>query len=178
MTINWNKELLEQMDFAWNHQFLPRMHGLTDDEYFWEPVANCWNVVRNDAGAWSVAWSYPEPDPPPFTTIGWRLVHIAIPIFGTRASNHFGDGSYSLETAGIPGSAAEAMTLLTEQHDLWRAGVAALGEEGLARPCGPAEGPYKDAAFAMLVLHINREFFHHAAEIALLRDLYRDMDRT
>jgi hypothetical protein len=26
---------------------------------------------------------------------------------------------------------------------------------------------------ATLVLHINREVFHHAAEVALLRDLYR-----
>lgn len=26
----------------------------------------------------------------------------------------------------------------------------------------------------MLVLHINREFLHHAAEVMLLRDLYRD----
>ena len=26
----------------------------------------------------------------------------------------------------------------------------------------------------MLVLHINREVLHHAAEVALLRDLYRE----
>ena len=47
----------------------------------------------------------------------------------------------------------------------------ALGEEGLFRPCGPAEEP-----FPMLVLHINREFLHHAAEVILLRDLYRETE--
>lgn len=177
MPMDWNKELLDQMDFAWDHHFLRRMDGLTDDEYFWEPVERCWNVVRNDEGAWSVTWDFPEPDPPPFTTIGWRLVHIAIPVFGQRASNHFGDGSYSLKTAKIPGSASEAMALLQEQHDLWRSGVVALGDDGLARPCGPAEAAFADTPFASLVLHINREFLHHAAEVCLLRDLYRDMHR-
>lgn len=177
MAIAWNKELLEQLGFAWNYQFLPRMEGLTDEEYFWEPVASCWNVFRNDDGTWAVTWTFPEPDPPPFTTTAWRLVHIAIPIFGQRASNHFGDGTVSLESTPIPGSADEAMALVTEHYTRWRDGVVALGDDGLERPCGPAEGPFKDHPFAALVLHINREFLHHAAEVALLRDLYRDMDR-
>ena len=47
-----------------------------------------------------------------------------------------------------------------------------LGAEKLARPCGPAEGPYADVPMAALILHINREMLHHGAEIALLRDLY------
>ena len=49
----------------------------------------------------------------------------------------------------------------------------ALGEDGLARPCGPAEGPYAREPMATLVLHIHREVIHHGAEVALLRDLYR-----
>ncbi len=47
-----------------------------------------------------------------------------------------------------------------------------LGADGLARPCGPAEGPWADEPMAALVLHINREMLHHGAEIALLRDLF------
>ncbi len=46
------------------------------------------------------------------------------------------------------------------------------GDEGIARPCGPAEGPFAEYPMAILVLHINRETLHHGAEIALLRDLY------
>ncbi|HEX7993167.1 MAG TPA: hypothetical protein VF506_04545, partial [Streptosporangiaceae bacterium] len=53
-------------------------------------------------------------------------------------------------------------------------GVRGLGPDGLIWPCGPAEGPYADYPLADLVLHINREALHHGAEIALLRDLYRD----
>jgi hypothetical protein len=55
----------------------------------------------------------------------------------------------------------------------WTAGVRGLGEEGLRRPCGPAEGDWAQAPMATLVLHVNREVLHHGAEIALLRDLYR-----
>ncbi len=47
-----------------------------------------------------------------------------------------------------------------------------LGADGLARPCGPAEGRWSESPIAELVLHINREMLHHGAEIALLRDLY------
>ena len=47
-----------------------------------------------------------------------------------------------------------------------------VGDDGLARPCGPAEGPWADASMAALVLHINREAIHHMAEVAVLRDLY------
>jgi hypothetical protein len=50
--------------------------------------------------------------------------------------------------------------------------VTALGDEGLARPCGAAEGLFAAYPMAALVLHVNREVLHHGAEIALLRDLY------
>ena len=48
-----------------------------------------------------------------------------------------------------------------------------LGTAALERPVGPAEGPFAERPMAELVLHINREAIHHAAEILLLRDLYR-----
>ena len=52
-------------------------------------------------------------------------------------------------------------------------GVAELSLDDLARPVGPAEGPFAEHPYAELVLHINREVIHHGAEILLLRDLYR-----
>ena len=53
--------------------------GLTDEEYRWEPVADCWNVRPDPAapGGWTVDYPDVAPDPPPFTTIAWRLVHIS-----------------------------------------------------------------------------------------------------
>lgn len=178
MTIDWNHDLRDQLAFHWDYHFMPRLAGLTDEEYFREPVPGCWNVVRGEDGRWTVPWTFPEPDPPPFTTIGWRLVHIAIPILGVRASNHFGDGSYTFQAATVPGSADEALALLRENYRRWQEGIAALGAEGLARPCGPAEGPFADAPISALVLHIARETIHHAAEVCLLRDLYRAQDAT
>jgi hypothetical protein len=64
------------------------------------------------------------------------------------------------------------LTQLEHELGLWIDGVRSLGEAGLGRPCGPAEGPFADAPLAGLVLHIHRELIHHLAEVSLLRDLY------
>ncbi|MGC4108044.1 MAG: hypothetical protein QM753_17110 [Thermomicrobiales bacterium] len=49
-TIDWNREVRDQMEFAWNVQFLPRIQGLTDDEYLWEPASECWSLRPDEAG--------------------------------------------------------------------------------------------------------------------------------
>ena len=36
--IDWNRELVDQLDWHWNHHLRPRLDGLTDNEYLWEPV--------------------------------------------------------------------------------------------------------------------------------------------
>jgi hypothetical protein len=177
MPIEWNRELVDQLEFAWEYQFLPRLKGLTDEEYLREPVPGCWTIRLKQDGDWALDWEWPAPEPPPFTTIAWRMMHLAISVFGMRASNHFGDGTYSYDTAVIPGTVSAAVALVTEKYTAWRDGVISLGNDGLSRPCGTAEGPYAEHPMATLVLHINREFLHHAAEIMLLRDLYRDQDR-
>lgn len=169
--IDWNAELRDQMEFAWTWQFLPRLAGLTDAEYLWEPVTDCWSIRPDDAGHWQMDRLRPEPAPPPVTTIAWRMMHIA-DMLATRTSRHFGDGSFDLVAISLPETADNGLTFLKAQHDAWIEGVKAVGNDGLARPCGPAEPLYPDAPLAALVLHINREFLHHAAEIQLLRDLY------
>jgi hypothetical protein len=172
-TVNWHQEITDQLDFYWDF-FRRRLDGLTDAEYFWEPVAGCWTVRSNDDGTYAADYGYPAPDPPPFTTIAWRLCHIAGAVLGVRASNHFGDGSLALKTFDFPGTAADALAWLDESYAAWKAGVSALDDAGLARAVGPAEGPYSEHPMATLILHINREVMHHGAEVALLRDLYRD----
>jgi hypothetical protein len=66
--------LLAQMDEVYA-RLRERLEGLTDDECLWEPVPGCWTVHRDPSGAWVT--DYADPDPAPFTTIGWRLVHLA-----------------------------------------------------------------------------------------------------
>src|SRR4029450_5194066 len=68
--------LLAQMDEVYG-RLRARLEGLTDGEYFWAPVAGCWTVPRDGSGAWVADYAEPDPDPAPFTTIGWRLVHLA-----------------------------------------------------------------------------------------------------
>ncbi len=170
--VDWSRELIDQLDWHWVNQLRPRMDGLTDDEFFWEPVANCWNLHPQPDGTVTADYEYPEPTPAPFTTIAWRLAHIGSGVLGERASNHFADGTFDMTALSWPGSAADGLAFVDEQYTAWMSGVRTLDEAGLARPCGPAEGPFADYPFAALVLHINREVIHHGAEVALLRDLY------
>ncbi len=65
MGVDWNTQLREQLDWHWRGQLRPRLTGLTDDEYLWEPAANAW-TIRPGKG---IDWAYPPPDPAPVTTI-------------------------------------------------------------------------------------------------------------
>ena len=179
--VDWQAQLVDQLDWHWRTTLRPRFDGLTDEEYLWEPVPGCWSLrpradtttnLAAGAGDLVIEFAYPEPVPAPVTTIAWRLGHVAIGCFGTRAANHFGAGRVSFADTDWPATAAGGLALLDEHHDRWMAGVRALDDDGLAAPVGPAEGAWADAPMAGLVLHLNREAIHHGAEIALLRDLY------
>jgi len=179
--MTWNPLLREQLTWHWDHQLRARLDGLTDDEYFWEPAPGSWSVrprgtgtapVRVGAGTMTIDFAVPQPDPPPFTTIAWRLGHVIVGVLAMRSAGHFSRAATGYDSFPYAATAAEALTQLDEEYATWLAGVAALGEEGLARPCGETEGPYAELPMAALVLHINREMIHHLSEVCLLRDLY------
>src|ERR1700733_15805099 len=46
MAIDWNDEIVDQLESHWQQQLRPRLDGLTDDEYFWQPVPGCWTISR------------------------------------------------------------------------------------------------------------------------------------
>jgi DinB superfamily len=185
MDIDWNTELLSQLEWHWENHLRPRMGGLTDDEYFWEPVPGCWSVRRRgesaaplSVGGGDFTMDYaplPRADEP-VTTIAWRLAHLIVGIFGRRNAAHFGGPPADYQTFGYASSAAEALRQLDVGYANWVKGVRSLDADALARPCGPAEAPFGDSPMAGLVLHINREVIHHGAEISLLRDLYLRKD--
>jgi DinB family protein len=191
---DWTTRLHEQLDWQWREALRPRLAGLTDDEYFWEPAPGCWTVrPRGErpaveypgafgcgGGAFTTDFAFPEPDPPPVTTIAWRLAHLIVGVFGYRAAAHFGskvapgaDAIAAYREFAYAGSAAEALEQLDAVYADWSAGVRALDAAALRRPIGPAEEEWAKFPMADLVLHINREALHHGAEVALLRDLYR-----
>ena len=180
-TRGWNARLRDQLDFHYRQMFRPRLEGLTDEEYYWEPVPGCWSVrPRGEtaspapigSGPWQRDDAPGNPEPAPVTTVAWRMAHMTVEVLSMRTASHFGGTPAHYETWQHAGTADEALAQLDTAYDAWSAGVEALGDEGLERPCGPAEGHFAEAPLADLVLHINRELIHHGAEICLLRDLY------
>ncbi|OKI64020.1 DinB family protein [Micromonospora sp. CB01531] len=178
----WNALLRDQLAWHWTTQLRERIDGLTDDEYFWEPAPGCWSVrprgsgaapVQAGCGTMTIDFAMPQPDPPPFTTIAWRLGHVIVGVLAVRNAAHFGRAPTDYQSFEYATTAAAALAQLDAEYATWLAGVESLGEAGLARSCGEAEGPYAGRPLAALVLHINRELIHHLAEVCLLRDLYQ-----
>jgi hypothetical protein len=173
--------LLEQLTWHWEGQLRPRLQGLTDDEYLWEPAPGAWNVrprgtstapVQAGGGDWTIDFAFPEPDPAPVTTIAWRLGHVVVGVLGARNHSHFGGPPAEYETFDYAGTAEQALAQLDDGYSRWVEGVRGLAPERLWAPVGEAEGPFAEHPMIELVLHIHREVIHHGAEIALLRDLY------
>lgn len=177
----WNPLLQDQLVWHWTTQLRDRLDGLTDDEYFWEPAPGCWSVrprgtgtaaVQAGSGAMTIDFAIPEPDPPPMTTIAWRLGHVIVGVLAVRNAAHFGRAPTDYQSFEYAATAGAALAQLDTEYATWLAGVQSLHETGLARPCGDVAGPYAERPLAALVLHINRELIHHLAEVCLLRDLY------
>jgi hypothetical protein len=188
MTDTWRTELLEQLEFYWNMHLWPRLDGLTDDEYLWEPVAGCWSLRPGDDGRYRLEQFSPEPPIPPVTTIAWRIAHLGRDVMGKRARALFGPTAAPDDAdmyddrhwpEPLPATAVEALSFLEQAYRLWRDGVAGLDDTALRRPLGPKGAEYAGDSMAALVLHISRETMAHGAEMCLLRDLYRaHRDRT
>src|SRR5581483_11078598 len=73
----------------------------------------------------------------------------------------------------LPATARDALDRLDAGYRVARGYLDATTEETLAEPIGEAGGPWADDDRASFVLHMLDELIHHAAEIAVLRDLYR-----
>jgi ABC-type transport system substrate-binding protein len=179
---SWNLLLRRQISWHWDHQVRKGLQGLTDEAYFWEPAPGSWNVrprgsgtapVQGGSGAVTIDFAFPEPSPPPVTTIAWRLGHVIVGVLAVRNAAHFGRAETDYVRFDYAADAATALQQLDSEFATWMAGVEGLGEDGLLRPCGEAEGDLAKDPMAALVLRIHRELIHHLAEVSLLQDLFR-----
>ncbi|MBT2526426.1 DinB family protein [Streptomyces sp. ISL-99] len=192
--------LLEQFDFA-RERLGGRLTGpvmdsgngvgievapMTDEEYFWEPVPNCWSVRRRTAGpgpgatllAGAGDWGRdltpaPHPWPPPFNTIAWRLDHLS-ELLTLRADHTIGSHALTRDDYRAGADAAGAIAAFDAGATVWR--EALLSADDLAldtvghSTCPHGSDP--EDPFIETVWWVNQELLHHGAEIALLRDLY------
>ena len=164
--------ILGVFDFVWE-RLRARLVGLTDDEYFWEPVAGCWTLRRDDSGQWELdggGGGGPVPDPAPITTIAWRIGHL-----GGMALSGFTDRRFpdlAVADLAVPTDAPAALEFMDQTYARWREGLESLTSDEWWQPLGPAWGPYSDDSTLDLALHVLDELVHHGAEISLLRDLY------
>lgn len=123
--------LLAQMDQVYD-RLIRQLAGLTGEEYFWQPVPDCWTIHQDDHGDWLIDYEV-NPDPPPFTTIGWRLVHLA----DCKVMYHewaFGPQRLTFPDLVPPPTVAGAMDRLREGQALLRAALGSLDEQDLDRP--------------------------------------------
>lgn len=179
MDIDWGAEVVDQIESHWRHQLRPRLDGLTDDEYFWQPVADCWTISRRGessapvsfgAGVFTMDYGDLPHEREPVTTIAWRLAHLIVG-FASTNGKRFGRPATDASSFTYAGSAREALDQLDSEYGTWVAGVRTLGTAGLSRPQGEPPA-FAHAPLAKKMLYANVEVIHHGAEICLLRDLY------
>jgi hypothetical protein len=178
--------LLAQFDFG-AESLLGRIRGLTDAEYFWEPVDNCWSVRRRDdargvqmfgSGEWRLEYQalpLSSAEPPPFTTIAWRVAHLASGM-ALRADWAVGSKSLEFDTVEMPGSAEAGIAALERSASEWREALTTATTDADLDQVGRSAFPWgldPDLPFIEIVWWVNKEVIHHGAEIAVLRDLWQ-----
>jgi hypothetical protein len=149
-----------------------RCDGLTDEEFFWEPVPDCWNIRPDETrvGGWSYEYEFAPAEPAPLTTIGWRLVHLTA---GNRMYwNHgFGDGTLTFPDLIVPHTAESALAEWRDSRVPITTWLTDATDVDLAE-LRPSHLPSRQMSAGDQVRTLVDEQIHHGAEIALLRDLF------
>jgi hypothetical protein len=165
--------LAAAMDEAW--QALCRwMEGLSEEEYFWEPSANCWTVHPDPDGHWMIDYEASPSDPLPLTTIAWKIFHLAA-CKRMYYEYAFGEGRLTWEEISVPRSPSEAIHFLEEPHALLQGALNRIGDADLGQMRLTNWGEMWPTwrIFWTMASHD----MHHGAEIGCMRDLYRALDR-
>ena len=172
---------------------------LSQDEFFWEPVAGSWSVRRRNEcrtpnpfgkGDWVVdfdAGVVEGKSVEPLTTIAWLFWHVgSMP--GRAAELDFLGGTESAEsgwTAPYLGNHpvfSSSSDAVDAMRTGWRAldrAIRASTDKGLdqaTRFWGYPGYPGPPAQGYQVIASILNEISHHGTQVCMLRDLYRAVD--
>jgi hypothetical protein len=153
------------------------LSGISEQEFFWEPVAGCWTLHRRSetrgvsagGGEWVIDYDLSQPQPAPFTTIAWRTLHLASVNY-LYWDYAFGSASLTFDLE-LPGEAAEATDWLFASHQPVADALTGLNDLDLDKLV-PTNWGEEWPLHRVIVTLINEQV-HHGAEISLMRDLYR-----
>lgn len=168
-----------------------RLDGLGDEEYFWAPhvpTERVWSVRRRggtvgrDAfgpGEWQLDFDHGADVEAgavtPVTTIAWRIGHVNSMLAGRWEWSFGGRSVQPQDVVDFAGTAAAALTQLRELTAQWQRSIETLTDQQLDT-VGFGQYPWgldPHVPFAGILWWINREYIHHLAEVALLRDLWQ-----
>ena len=168
------RELLELSAYALE-RLTKRIADLGDDEYGWAPVPGAWSLRTGRDGQLHMQWGVTFDEVPPVTTIAWRLTHIIDLLSEERCATGIGlePETENLFAEGAPATADRARELLVPAGDRWARYVTATDPAALFQKLGPIGRQHADSTRMTFILHIIDELIHHAAEVGVLRDLYR-----
>jgi hypothetical protein len=147
-----------------------RLQGLSEDEFFWEPVTGCWTIYEDEPGHWTYHYAFPDPTPAPVTTIGWQVVHLA----ACKLMYHewaFGPAKLTFPDIVIPRTTRGAFEQLAEGQRLLRDQLVGATDAGLDQPVKTNWGELWPA-WRIFWCMADHDAFHGGA-IGILRDLYR-----
>lgn len=135
------------------------------------PVAGAWSVRQTKRGTWAADYEEPDPDPAPFTTIGWRVVHVA----ECKVMYHeyaFGEARLTWPELDSPHTATDAIASLERGHRLLADSLDGLLDDAeLERPVKTNWGEFWPA-WRIFWTMIHHDLWH-GGEIGALRDLVR-----
>jgi hypothetical protein len=146
-----------------------RLEGLTDDEFFWQPVPDAWTIHQDRPGHWTYHYAIPDPEPAPLTTVGWQVVHIGT----TRLMYHewaYGSARLTFPEIDVPHDVRGAMELLRRGFELLRDDLRGETEAGLDQPRRTNWGDMWPA-WRIFTSMADHDALHTGA-IGALRDLY------
>ena len=154
----------------------PNLAGLTDAEYFWEPMPGCWGVRRRGdirssgcwgRGEWAVETSLDGSTAPSTTTIGWRLMH-AYDCTNDFTSRAFGEGGRDWNTIEVPGTASGAVELMTDAVRGLQNRLASATDDVLV---AAVDDDFHKPRWLLLDKAL-LEAIHHCAEVGVLRSVF------